>query len=127
MERTRTQAAGQGYVETLFGRRLYLPEINSKNGAMRKGAERTAINAPMQGTAADIIKRAMIAVDGWLQQSGLDARVILQVHDELVLEVREDLVEQVRQQICPLMSEAAQLDVPLLVEAGVGNNWDEAH
>ena len=127
MERTRTQAAEQGYVETLFGRRLYLPEINSKNGAMRKGAERTAINAPMQGTAADIIKRAMIAVDGWLQQSGLDARVILQVHDELVLEVREDLVERVREQVCPLMSQAATLDVPLLVEAGVGNNWDEAH
>jgi len=94
---------------------------------MRKGAERTAINAPMQGTAADIIKRAMIAVDGWLQDSGLDTRVILQVHDELVLEVREDLVEQVREAICPLMSGAAQLDVPLLVEAGVGNNWDEAH
>ncbi|WP_417786960.1 DNA polymerase I [Stutzerimonas xanthomarina] len=127
MERTRTQAAEQGYVETLFGRRLYLPEINSKNGAMRKGAERTAINAPMQGTAADIIKRAMIAVDNWLQESGLDARVILQVHDELVVEVREDLVEQVRAQILPLMSAAARLDVPLLVEAGVGNNWDEAH
>ncbi len=127
MERTRTQAAEQGYVETLFGRRLYLPEINSKNGAMRKGAERTAINAPMQGTAADIIKRAMIAVDSWLQDSGLDARVILQVHDELVLEVREDLVEHIREAICPLMSGAAQLDVPLLVEAGVGNNWDEAH
>ncbi len=127
MERTRTQAAEQGYVETLFGRRLYLPEINSKNGAMRKGAERTAINAPMQGTAADIIKRAMIAVDNWLQDSGLDARVILQVHDELVLEVRDDLVEQVRAAICPLMSQAAELDVPLLVEAGVGDNWDEAH
>ncbi len=127
MERTRTQAAEQGFVETLFGRRLYLPEINSKNGAMRKGAERTAINAPMQGTAADIIKRAMIAVDNWLQESGLDARVILQVHDELVVEVREDLVEQVREKILPLMSGAAQLDVPLLVEAGVGNNWDEAH
>lgn len=127
MERTRTQAAEQGYVETLFGRRLYLPEINSKNGAMRKGAERTAINAPMQGTAADIIKRAMIAVDTWLQESGLDARIILQVHDELVLEVREELVEQVREALCPLMSQAAELDVPLLVEAGVGNNWDEAH
>ncbi|CDZ95171.1 DNA polymerase I [Pseudomonas saudiphocaensis] len=127
MERTRTQAAEQGYVETLFGRRLYLPEINSKNGAMRKGAERTAINAPMQGTAADIIKRAMIAVDTWLQESGLDARIILQVHDELVLEVREELVEQVREVLCPLMSQAAELDVPLLVEAGVGNNWDEAH
>ncbi|MBA1263824.1 DNA polymerase I [Stutzerimonas stutzeri] len=127
MERTRAQAAEQGYVETLFGRRLYLPEINSKNGAMRKGAERTAINAPMQGTAADIIKRAMITVDAWLQQSGLDARVILQVHDELVLEVREDLIEQVREALCPLMSHAAELDVPLLVETGVGGNWDEAH
>jgi len=127
MERTRAQAAEQGYVETLFGRRLYLPEIHSKNGAMRKAAERTAINAPMQGTAADIIKRAMIAVDGWLQESGLDARVILQVHDELVLEVRAEQVEQVREAICPLMSSAAELSVPLLVEAGVGGNWDEAH
>ncbi|WP_416421736.1 DNA polymerase I [Pseudomonas sp. App30] len=127
MERTRTQAAEQGYVETLFGRRLYLADINAKNPALRKGAERTAINAPMQGTAADIIKRAMVAVDGWLGESGLDARVILQVHDELVLEVREDLVEQVSEQIRPHMSGAAELDVPLLVEVGVGNNWDEAH
>ncbi len=127
MERTRAQAAEQGFVETLFGRRLYLPEINAKNPALRKGAERTAINAPMQGTAADIIKRAMVAVDNWLTDSGLDARVILQVHDELVLEVREDLVEQVREQIRPHMSNAAALDVPLLVEVGVGANWDEAH
>ncbi|MEH6486667.1 MULTISPECIES: DNA polymerase I [Pseudomonas] len=127
MERTREQAGEQGYVETLFGRRLYLPEINAKNGALRKGAERTAINAPMQGTAADIIKRAMIAVDNWLVESGLDARVILQVHDELVLEVREDLVEQVTEQIKQKMAAAAELDVPLLVEVGVGNNWDEAH
>ncbi|MNO56535.1 DNA polymerase I [compost metagenome] len=127
MERTRAQAAEQGFVETLFGRRLYLPEINAKNPALRKGAERTAINAPMQGTAADIIKRAMVAVDAWLAESGLDARVILQVHDELVLEVREDLVDQVREQIRPYMSGAAQLDVPLLVEVGVGSNWDEAH
>ena len=127
MERTRTQAAEQGFVETLFGRRLYLPDINAKNPALRKGAERTAINAPMQGTAADIIKRAMVAVDGWLAESGLDARVILQVHDELVLEVREDLVEQISTQIRPHMSGAAQLDVPLLVEVGVGSNWDEAH
>ncbi|MGQ7816404.1 DNA polymerase I [Metapseudomonas furukawaii] len=127
MERTREQAAAQGFVETLFGRRLYLPEIHSKNQAMRKGAERTAINAPMQGTAADIMKRAMVAVDDWLQDSGLDARVILQVHDELVLEVREDLVERVRDTLRPLMSGAAELDVPLVVEAGVGNNWDEAH
>lgn len=127
MERTRAQAAEQGFVETLFGRRLYLPEIASKNGAMRKAAERTAINAPMQGTAADIMKRAMVAVDNWLQESGIDARVILQVHDELVLEVREDLVDQVRDGIRPLMSGAAELDVPLVVEAGVGANWDEAH
>lgn len=127
MERTRAQAAEQGFVETLFGRRLYLPDINAKNPALRKGAERTAINAPMQGTAADIIKRAMVAVDNWLTASGLDARVILQVHDELVLEVREDLVEQVREQIRPYMSNAAQLDVPLLVEVGIGSNWDEAH
>ncbi|MGH8354646.1 MAG: DNA polymerase I, partial [Pseudomonas sp.] len=127
MERTRRQAAEQGFVETLFGRRLYLPEINSKNGAMRKAAERTAINAPMQGTAADIMKRAMVAVDNWLSRSGLEAKVILQVHDELVLEVREDRVEQVREAIRPLMSGAAELDVPLLVEVGVGANWDEAH
>ncbi|PAA07396.1 DNA polymerase I [Pseudomonas fragi] len=127
MERTRTQAAEQGYVETIFGRRLYLPEINAKNPALRKGAERTAINAPMQGTAADIIKKAMVSVDNWLSASGLDARVILQVHDELVLEVREDLVDQVRDEVRVHMSDAAKLDVPLLVEVGVGNNWDEAH
>ncbi|MGO0631289.1 DNA polymerase I [Pseudomonas sp. SAR267] len=127
MERTRAQAAEQGFVETLFGRRLYLPDINAKNPALRKGAERTAINAPMQGTAADIIKRAMVNVDNWLSESGLDARVILQVHDELVLEVREDLVEQVKDEIRTHMSSAAQLDVPLVVEAGVGSNWDEAH
>jgi len=127
MERTRTQAAEQGYVETIFGRRLYLPDINAKNPALRKGAERTAINAPMQGTAADIIKKAMVAVDNWLTASGLDARVILQVHDELVLEVREDLVDRVRDEVRIHMSEAAKLDVPLLVEVGVGNNWDEAH
>ncbi|MCD5986672.1 DNA polymerase I [Pseudomonas sp. CDFA 553] len=127
MERTRTQAAEQGFVETIFGRRLYLPDINAKNQALRKGAERMAINAPMQGTAADIIKKAMVAVNGWLETSKLDARVILQVHDELVLEVREDLVEQISEQIRPHMSGAAQLDVPLLVEVGVGNNWDEAH
>jgi DNA polymerase-1 len=127
MERTRAQAAEQGFVETVFGRRLYLPDINAKNPALRKGAERAAINAPMQGTAADIIKRAMVAVDGWLDSSELDARVILQVHDELVLEVREDLIGQVAEQVQLHMSGAAQLDVPLLVEVGVGLNWDEAH
>jgi len=127
MDRTRTQAADQGFVETIFGRRLYLPDINSNKPQERAAAERTAINAPMQGTAADIIKKAMVAVDNWLSASGLDAKVILQVHDELVLEVREDLVDQVREEIRVHMSEAAKLDVPLLVEVGVGNNWDEAH
>ncbi len=127
MDRTRQQAAEQGFVETLFGRRLYLPQIKSSRPQERAGAERTAINAPMQGTAADIIKKAMVTVDNWLTESGLDARVILQVHDELVVEVREDLVEQVSARIRPLMAEAAELDVPMLVEVGVGNNWDEAH
>ena len=127
MERTRQQASEQGYVETLFGRRLYLPDIKAKNAAIRKGAERTAINAPMQGSAADIIKRAMITVDQWLAESGLDARVILQVHDELVVEVREDQVDALREGLLPLMSAGAALDVPLLVEAGVGDNWDQAH
>ena len=127
MERTRGQAADQGYVETFFGRRLYLPDINSNKPQERAAAERTAINAPMQGTAADIIKKAMVRVDNWLTESGLDARVILQVHDELVLEVREDLVAEVSEKIREHMSAAAQLDVPLLVEVGVGNNWDEAH
>ena len=127
MERTRAQAADQGYVETLFGRRLYLPEINSNKPQERAGAERTAINAPMQGTAADIIKKAMVKVDNWLTASGLDAKVILQVHDELVLEVREDLVAEVSAKIREHMSDAAKLDVPLVVDVGVGDNWDEAH
>ena len=127
MERTRAQAADQGYVETFFGRRLYLPDINSNKPQERAAAERTAINAPMQGTAADIIKKAMVRVDNWLADSDLDAKVILQVHDELVLEVREDLVAEVSEKIREHMSAAAQLDVPLLVEVGVGNNWDEAH
>lgn len=127
MERTRAQAADQGYVETFFGRRLYLPDINSNKPQERAAAERTAINAPMQGTAADIIKKAMVRVDNWLAYSDLDAKVILQVHDELVLEVREDLVAEVSEKIREHMSAAAQLDVPLLVEVGVGNNWDEAH
>ncbi|WP_017902578.1 DNA polymerase I [Pseudomonas asplenii] len=127
MERTRGQASEQGYVETLFGRRLYLPDIHSNKPQERAAAERTAINAPMQGTAADIIKKAMVKVDEWLSGSGLDAKVILQVHDELVLEVREDQVAEVSEKIREHMSGAAQLDVPLLVEVGVGNNWDEAH
>jgi DNA polymerase-1 len=127
MERTREQAREQGYVETLFGRRLYLPEINAKNGMRRQAAERTAINAPMQGTAADIIKRAMVAVDQWLADSDVDARMIMQVHDELVLEVAEAQVEQACEQLKALMEGAASLDVPLIVEAGVGDNWEEAH
>jgi DNA polymerase-1 len=127
MDRTRALAKEQGYVETLFGRRLYLPEINARNKMRVQAAERTAINAPMQGTAADIIKRAMLAVDDWLQQGRVDARMIMQVHDELVFEVADDEVDPVREQVCRLMSEAAELAIPLLVEAGVGDNWDEAH
>ena len=127
MERTRAQAADQGYVETFFGRRLYLPDINSNKPQERAAAERTAINAPMQGTAADIIKKAMVLVDNWLADSGLDAKVILQVHDELVLEVREDLIAEVSEKIREHMSAAAALDVPLVVDVGVGDNWDEAH
>jgi DNA polymerase I len=127
MERTRAQANEQGFVETLFGRRLYLPEIRSRNQALRKGAERTAINAPMQGTAADIIKRAMLMVDAWLKASGLDARVIMQVHDELVLEVHEDCLDVVAEGLRQRMSAAAELAVPLAVEVGIGSNWDEAH
>ncbi|MBB6520119.1 DNA polymerase I [Pseudoteredinibacter isoporae] len=127
MNDTRALAAEKGYVETLFGRRLYLPEINSRNGMRRQAAERTAINAPMQGTAADIIKLAMISVDEWLEKSGLDARMIMQVHDELVLEVTESDLDEVIAGLTEAMSSAANLDVPLLVEAGVGDNWDEAH
>ncbi|MEQ9465401.1 MAG: DNA polymerase I [Haliea sp.] len=127
MDRTRAGAREQGFVETLFGRRLYLPEINARNKMRAQAAERTAINAPMQGTAADIIKRAMLRVDDWLQQAGVDARTIMQVHDELVLEVAADAVPDVCETLCELMSQAAELAVPLLVEAGAGKNWDEAH
>jgi DNA polymerase-1 len=127
MDSTRALAKEQGYVETLFGRRLYLPEINARNKMRVQAAERTAINAPMQGTAADIIKKAMLAVDIWLQGGDTDARMVMQVHDELVLEVATGQVESVSAQLCELMSSAADLAVPLLVEAGAGNNWDEAH
>jgi DNA polymerase-1 len=127
MEETRAQARTQGYVETVFKRRLYLPEINSRNASRRQYAERTAINAPMQGTAADIIKRAMISVDRWNVESGIDAKLIMQVHDELILEVAEAAVEEVCRQIGPLMAEAAALTVPLRVEIGVGQDWEEAH
>jgi DNA polymerase-1 len=127
MERTRTLAHEQGYVETLFGRRLYLPEINARNKMRQQAAERTAINAPMQGTAADIIKRAMLDVDDWLRAAQVDARMIMQVHDELVLEVAEDQLDSVCTTLCERMGAAAELAVPLLVEAGNGANWDEAH
>ncbi|WP_312457838.1 DNA polymerase I [Pseudescherichia sp.] len=127
MERTRAQAKEQGYVETLEGRRLYLPDIKSSNAARRAGAERAAINAPMQGTAADIIKRAMIAVDAWLQAEQPRVRMIMQVHDELVFEVHKDDLEPVSQKIHELMENSTQLDVPLLVEVGSGANWDLAH
>lgn len=127
MDRTREVAAEQGYVETIFGRRLYLPEIKASNFQRRQAAERTAINAPMQGTAADIIKKAMIAVHGWLASSNLDTRMTMQVHDELVLEVPEANVQEVASGVEKLMSGAAELSIPLVVEAGVGDNWDEAH
>ena len=127
MEETKEFAREKGYVETLFGRRLYLPEINARNGMRRQAAERTAINAPMQGTAADIIKRAMIRVDDWLENSDLEARMIMQVHDELVLEVKDSQLEQLTDGIKMQMEASAELDVPLLVEADSGSSWDEAH
>ena len=127
MEETKEFARENGYVETLFGRRLYLPEIKARNGMRRQAAERTAINAPMQGTAADIIKKAMIRVDDWLQSSDLDARMIMQVHDELVLEVADDQLEALLNGIKEQMEGSATLDVPLLVEADSGSCWDEAH
>jgi DNA polymerase I len=127
MDSIREKARDQGYVETLFGRRLYLPEIKSKNAAMRQYAERTAINAPMQGTAADIIKRAMIATHQWLEKENADALMIMQVHDELVFEIAEDKLTEYSSVIRALMCDAAELSVPLIVDIGVGNNWDEAH
>jgi DNA polymerase-1 len=127
MDETRELARDRGFVETVFGRRLYLPEIKSRNPARRQYAERTAINAPMQGTAADIIKRAMIALDGWLDGKGAQARMIMQVHDELVFEVAEDSVADVKAVVVELMEAAAELSVPLKVDAGSGKNWDEAH
>ena len=127
MDETRSQAAEQGFVETVFGRRLYLPEINARQAMRRQAAERTAINAPMQGTAADIIKRAMIAVYGWLNTAPLDAQMIMQVHDELVFEVAEADAEVLQHQVEQLMCAAADLSVPLTVETGFGANWDEAH
>ena len=127
MERTRQQAREQGYVETVFGRRLYLDYINKGTQGQRAGAERAAINAPMQGTAADIIKRAMVAVDQWLADHASRALMILQVHDELVFEAEQDFVDRLLQEVTLRMSGAAQLSVPLVVDSGVGDNWDEAH
>jgi DNA polymerase-1 len=127
MDETRAVAREQGYVETVFGRRLYLPEINAKNGMKRQAAERTAINAPMQGTAADIIKRAMIQVYDWLPGSGLDAAMMMQVHDELVFEVEAEQAETLIGGVVDIMQGAAELAVPLIVDTGVGANWDQAH
>ena len=127
MDNTRITAAENGFVETLFGRRLYLPEINSSNGMRRQAAERTAINAPMQGTAADIIKLAMIDVDFWLADSGLKSKMIMQVHDELVFEVPEDQLDLAKTEIEQFMIQAADLEVPLEVGIGVGDNWEQAH
>ncbi|WP_338717772.1 DNA polymerase I [Herbaspirillum sp. DW155] len=127
MDETRLQAKARGYVETVFGRRLWLPEINSPNGPRRQGAERAAINAPMQGTAADLIKLAMIAVQDWLESTGMQSRMIMQVHDELVLEVPQEELATVREKLPELMKNVAELKVPLLAEVGIGKNWDEAH
>jgi len=127
MDRTRASAREQGYVETVFGRRLYLPDIRSRDRNLQQYAERSAINAPMQGTAADIIKRAMIRVQAWLLESGVPATLVLQVHDELVLEVAESAAEKVRKKVVELMCGAAELAVALKVDTGAGANWDDAH
>ncbi len=127
MEETKVLAREQGYVETVFGRRLHLPDINARNAVQRQYAERTAINAPMQGTAADIIKRAMIEVHQWLIEDGDQVKMIMQVHDELVFELDQNDVERARNEIGRLMTSAADLSVALEVDAGVGSNWHEAH
>jgi DNA polymerase-1 len=127
MDETRAEAKSCGYVETVFGRRLWLPEINSPNGPRRQGAERAAINAPMQGTAADLIKLSMIAVQDWLERENMASLLVMQVHDELVLEVPQSELEIVKQQVPALMAGVAQLKVPLVAEVGVGSNWEEAH
>ena len=127
MDDTRARAHDTGFVETVFGRRLYLPEINDRNAQRRQYAERTAINAPMQGTAADLIKLAMIRIGGWLEDNDNGVRMIMQVHDELVFEVPQSAVDEVAAAISQLMEADNPLDVPLLVDIGVGSNWDEAH
>ena len=127
MEQAKEYAKKFGFVETLFGRRLYLPDIHARNPVAKRAAERVAINAPMQGSAADIIKRAMISIDHWIQKENLTTRMIMQVHDELVFEVRNDRVHHVETEIKKRMEGAANLKVPLIVEIGIGENWDEAH
>ena len=127
MERTREQAREQGYVETVFGRRLYLPDIRSPNGPRRAGAERAAINAPMQGTAADLIKKSMVAVQKALDDRHMATRMIMQVHDELVFELPESEADWVREQVPSLMAGVARLHVPLIAEIGIGPNWERAH
>ena len=127
MDNIRETARENGFVETVFGRRLYLPEINARNVNRRQYAERTAINAPMQGTAADIIKNAMISIHKWLQEGNAGANMIMQVHDELVFEIKKNKIESAKHKIENLMNEAAILSVPLKVDIGVGKNWDEAH
>ena len=127
MDATRAKAHEQGYVETLLGRRLYLPEINARNKQRQLASERTAINAPMQGTAADIIKLAMIEVHQWLSQCTVDAKMIMQVHDELVFEVADSHCDTLCETVPRIMSEVIGLDVPLVADVGTGLNWDEAH
>ena len=127
MDKIRRMAKETGFVETIFGRRLYLPDINARNAARRQYAERTAINAPMQGSAADIIKKAMISADTWLRNNKINARLIMQVHDELVFEVEEDQVDILKKEITGIMSASAKLAVPLIVDVGTGNTWDDAH
>ncbi len=127
MDGIREKASARGFIETVFGRRLYLPEINARNAQRRQYAERSAINAPMQGTAADIIKRAMIRLHDWLSGADIRTRMIMQVHDELVFEVPEDEVDTVTTTVTEIMCAAADLSVDLKVDVGTGSNWDEAH
>jgi len=127
MDRTRASARERGFVETASGRRLYLPDIRSRDRNLQQYAERSAINAPMQGTAADIIKRAMIRVQAWIEESRAEAQLVMQVHDELVLEVAESAIEKVRGKVIELMCGAGELTVALKVDTGVGLNWDDAH
>ena len=127
MDNVKKEARVKGFVETLYNRRLYVPEINAGNAIRRKAAERAAINAPVQGTAADVMKLAMIKLSKWLNTSGLEAKIILQVHDELILEVKDSEVKKASDGLITCMQEAASFSVPLDVEVGVGSNWDQAH